>query len=108
MDEMIMKTCSKCDATLPLDKFVKNSRQKDGRGSHCKECYNKYYGHSHRQQQLSKKPIIKDAPKVENSVVKEYEKYNLDNIPPRLLIAQLRKLGYRGELELVTISKVVI
>lgn len=36
--EIIMKTCSKCGETKPLDEFVKDNRRKDGHATICKEC----------------------------------------------------------------------
>lgn len=99
---METKKCKKCGRELPIEEFVKNSKIKSGYGSHCKECHNSYY---------SKKKSgveIKDAPKVEESVLKEIHECRLEDIPARLLIHELRRRGYRGRLELVTIQEVVI
>lgn len=35
-----MKRCSKCGESLPLDAFALNRRNKDGRQSNCRSCYN--------------------------------------------------------------------
>jgi hypothetical protein len=32
------KVCTKCGVGKPLEKFGKDKRRKDGRGSHCYEC----------------------------------------------------------------------
>lgn len=98
----IMKKCSKCGEVLPIYKFYKCAKTKDGYQSHCKKCHNNYYAPK------VNKPIIKDAPNVEQSAAKECDNMGLDKIPSRLLIHELRRRGYRGELELVTIQKVVI
>lgn len=95
---METKICSKCGQEKPIDEFVKNHKVKSGRGAHCKMCHNTYYN----------RKIVKDAPKVDDNVIKECEMFNLEKISSRLLISELRRRGYRGELELVTIQKVVI
>lgn len=95
----IMKKCNKCGEVLPIDKFYKCAKTKDGYQSHCKQCHDGY---------VKAKKMIKDAPKVEQSAAKECDDMGLDKIPSRLFIHELRRRGYRGELELVTIQKVVI
>lgn len=37
------KTCTKCGRTLPLEKFNKSSKNKDGYRHFCKDCIHKYY-----------------------------------------------------------------
>ena len=37
-----MKTCSKCGAEKPLEKFIKDHRYKFGRGSWCVPCKSLY------------------------------------------------------------------
>lgn len=34
-----MKTCKRCNSTLPLERFQKDNRRDDGRGSYCKPCH---------------------------------------------------------------------
>lgn len=41
MDKVIMKTCSRCNETKPLEEFVKDNRRKDGHATICKECRRK-------------------------------------------------------------------
>lgn len=96
---METKVCRKCGIEKPIEEFVKNSKIKSGYSSHCKECH-RLYGASPKQ--------IKDAPDVEASVVEECKKLGLDKVPGRLLVKELRRRGYRGELELVTVQKIVI
>lgn len=98
----IMKKCSKCGEVLSIDKFYKCNKAKDGYQSHCKKCHGNYYA------QKVNKPIIKDAPKIEENVIKECDDMALNKVPARLLIHELRRRGYRGKLELVTIQEVVI
>lgn len=104
---MEAKVCTQCGQELPLEDFVKNSKSKDGYGSHCKKCHNKKYPY-HYKEKTNKKVEVKDAPVVPDSVKRELEEYNLLSVPPRLLIAALRYHGYRGELQKVTIETVVI
>lgn len=96
---METKVCSKCGIEKPIEDFVKNAKMKDGYANHCKECH-RLYDASLKQ--------VKDAPKVEASVVEECKKLGLDIVPSRLLVKELRRRGYRGELELVTVQKIVI
>ena len=37
-NEVLLKTCTRCGKTKPLEDFVKDNRRKDGRGSICYEC----------------------------------------------------------------------
>lgn len=100
----LLKTCAKCGQEKPLSDFNKNKKAKDGYSIYCKKCHNVYYYRNKDKM----KSIVKDAPKIEDSIAKECKEYSLNNIPSRLLISELRIRGYRGELELVTIQKVVI
>lgn len=100
----LLRTCIRCGQEKPLSDFTKNKRTKDGYTSHCKECHKKYY-YLNKEKKTS---TIKDAPKIEESIIKECKEHSLENIPSRLLISELRRRGYRGELELITIQKVVI
>jgi hypothetical protein len=36
----MLKVCKGCNESLPIDVFVKDRRNKDGRGSRCKPCVN--------------------------------------------------------------------
>lgn len=103
---METKVCTRCGQEKPLEEFNKDSRKRDGLASHCKECHNKickaYLDKKRAEKQLAF-PI-----KLEKEVVNECESLNLDKLPARVLISELRRRGYRGELELVTIQKVVI
>ena len=40
---MPTKICSKCQRELPIENFHLCNQKKDGRTTHCKECYNKYW-----------------------------------------------------------------
>ena len=51
---------------------------------------------------------MQDAPNVEPSVAKECDDMGLDKVPARLLVHELRRRGYRGKLQLVTIKELVI
>lgn len=104
---METKVCSKCGRELPIDHFWKDARAKDGLNGRCVECVSKYQNDI-RAKLKGCKPVIKDAPKVEENTLKEISENHIENIPSRLLISELRRRGYRGELELVTIQKVVI
>lgn len=47
------KKCSKCREVKPLGEFHKNKSKKDGRGTECKRCSNKYskkYGQEHQEE----------------------------------------------------------
>jgi hypothetical protein len=96
------KVCKKCGRELPLDRFHTDSRMRDGHKNHCKDCLADY-----AKSRKGKKEIA-FAPKVSESVTKELEQNHLETIPSRLLIHELRRRGYRGKLELVTIQEVVI
>lgn len=98
---METKVCKKCGQELPVSEFYTDASSKDGYRTKCKACYKEY-------QKRSRMKHIKDAPKVEPDVVKECKENNLENVPARLLISELRRRGYRGKLELVTIQEVVI
>lgn len=98
---METKVCKECGKELPLSQFYTDKSSKDGYRARCKACYKE-------NQKRSRMKHIKDAPKVESDVVKECKENNLDDVPARLLISELRRRGYRGKLELVTVQEVVI
>ena len=101
---METKVCTHCKQEKPLEEFVVDNRRKDKRGAHCKECHNKLYPFGY----VRKKAKIEFQPKVDEQTEQELNAHQLKDIPSRLLIHELRSRGYRGELELVTIQKVVI
>jgi hypothetical protein len=105
---METKVCKKCGQELPLSNFVKDKRMQGGYKNTCKSCFNKHQREYMAKVKQENKPQIKDAPAIEPSIEKELNENNLALIPSRLLISELRRRGYRGELELVTIQKVVI
>lgn len=109
-----MKKCTVCGEVKPLDQFTRDRHAKGGYAARCKKCHNAYCKDSYQKRKakngngfVSSKEV-KDPIKLDDRTIKELQEYNLDAIPPRLLVAQLRKLGFRGQLELVTIQKVVI
>lgn len=101
---METKVCTRCGQEKPLADFIKNNKTKDGRGSQCKACHNIVC-----KEYLSKKKAkLKYPVNIDSETVKQCEENNLTNIPARLLISELRRRGYRGKLELVTVQEVVI
>ena len=46
----LVKTCTRCRRTLPLDRFSKNDTYKDGFKTICKDCVNDYGRHYYRHQ----------------------------------------------------------
>ena len=104
---METKVCNKCGRELPIEQFFKDPKRIDGRKSQCKDCINECQ-RERRHRMKEEKPIIKDAPKVADETLKEITDNHIEKIPSRLLISELRRRGYRGELELVTVKKVVI
>lgn len=105
---METKICRKCGNELPIENFAKDKAMRDGHKSSCKACENAYQKELRAKRRESGAPMVKDAPKLGDGIIREIEALGLDKIPPRLLIATLRMHGYRGELELVTIQKVRI
>ena len=100
----IMKKCRKCGEVKPISMFHKQAKAKDGYMAHCKSCHAKYTIRAKE----NNTPKIVNTPKVEDSVMRECQSYNLEKVPSKLLIAELRRRGYRGELELVIVQKVKI
>jgi len=102
--EVATKKCKVCGRELPLTEFHKDKLMKDGHKKKCKDCTNTYQ----RKRKLISDIQVKDAPKVEQSIVKECDDMGLDKVPARLLVHELRRRGYRGKLQLVTIKELVI
>ena len=100
------KICPRCNQEKPITDFVNDARRKSGYGTYCKSCHSAICKES-RARKLAKAEI-KYPVKVNAETVKECKESNLEKVPSRLLISELRRRGYRGELELVTIQKVVI
>lgn len=92
---METKKCSKCGQEKSLSEFYLDKRTGKYR-SWCKDCFRNRTGK------------VKDIPKLEDKVIKECDENNLGKVPARLLVSELRRRGYRGKLELVTIQEVVI
>ena len=100
------KISPRCNQEKPITDFVKAARNESGYGTYCKPCHNAVCKES-RARKLAKAEL-KYPVKVDAETVKECKESNLEKVSSRLLISELRRRGYRGELELVTIQKVVI
>lgn len=92
---------------MPISQFVRNKSKKDGYGSYCLEC-NREKSYAAAKRMLSVESEVVAAPKLDDKTIKELERYGLSDIPARILILEMRRRGYRGELELHIIQKVVI
>ena len=102
--EVVTKKCRVCGRELPIERFSTDRAMKDGHKNICKDCSNAYQ----KERNKIRKGKVQDAPKVEPSIAKECDDMALNKVPARLLIHELRRRGYRGKLELVTIQEVVI
>lgn len=100
------KICRSCGKELPISRFVRNKSRKDGYGSYCLECNREKSYNS--QGRRTAESVVVDRPKLDDKTIKEVERYGLSDIPGRILVLEMRRRGYRGELELHTIQKVVI
>ena len=83
---METKVCTKYGRELPLDKFSKRSRGKDGLSPCCKDCANKYM----REWYVAKKNATTEEV-VTPEPVKERV---LSDYTPRELMAELKRKGY--------------
>lgn len=92
--EVVTKKCRVCGKELPIERFSIDRKAKDGHRNICKDCHNIYQ----KEQRLIREGKVLNAPNVEPSVAKECDDMGLDKIPARLLIHELRRRGYRGEL----------
>lgn len=102
--EVVTKKCRVCGKELPIERFSIDRMMKDGHKNICKDCNSAYQ----KERNKIRKSKVQDAPKVEQSIVKECDDMGLDKVPARLLVHELRRRGYRGKLQLVTIKELVI
>lgn len=102
--EVVTKKYKVCGRELPIERFPKDRLIKDGHKNTCKDCYNAYQ----KERNKMRKGKVQDAPNVEPSIAKECDDMGLDKVPARLLVHELRRRGYRGKLQLVTIKELVI
>ena len=130
---METKKCARCGQEKPVSEFRKC---RNGLQSNCKDCQRDYLReyrskkNGNTQPTLqpvkaeSKPPVVNEsllmppaaepqayvkfAPKLAEAGLRELEQWGLDKIPGRLLLLAMRHRGYRGEVELVTVQKVVI
>ena len=103
---METRVCTKCGRELPLERFGRHTKSRGNYKHICKDCCAEYQREyiKRKKQEVA----IKDAPNVSDETLKEITDKHIETIPSRLLISELRRRGYRGQLELVTIQKVVI
>jgi len=64
-----MKTCTKCSAEKPLDKFYKSKTGPQGRSSECKECTNKRM----KENYCPKKALAKSLKSKYNISLEQYD-----------------------------------
>ena len=84
-EEQIVKTCKRCGRVLPLEKFGRSARSKDGRLDTCHEC---------RSAAVKRgfKPKPHQAPSTANMGLMVYEATD------ERLIEELKSRGYKGSL----------
>ena len=92
-----VKVCRKCGRELPVEKFSKNARSKDGLQDTCKDCVSIYWKEKYRarkavssavtEKRLDQTPEIKPA--VKGKTLADYT--------PRELMEELYRRGYEGE-----------
>ena len=51
----VMKTCTKCGRTLPLDAFQRRRKSKDGLKSQCKDCVKERNAENYRRMKAEKR-----------------------------------------------------
>lgn len=130
---METKRCARCRQEKPISEFHK---LKNGYQCYCKKCQAERLREDrakkkaklqpvlHLEKEEPKAPVVNEsllmppdtepqayvkfAPKLAEAELRELEKWGLDKVPGRLLLLAMRHRGYRGEVELVTIQKVVI
>lgn len=76
MSEIVMKTCSRCGETKPLEEFVKDNRRKDGHATICKECRRKK--DRERYQQLKEDEAFMEKHREHGRKYKERHKDKVD------------------------------
>jgi hypothetical protein len=81
---MESRKCSKCGQEKPIADFYVSKRNSDGLDFYCKECRN----------ETTKAHRLRLKEKANKNV-------EIENVPATILIEELRRRGYRGELELI-------
>ncbi len=78
-----MKKCNKCLLLLPLDRFGKESRAKNGYKPRCKKCINEYYNSLYKKSELIKRNKSNTAKKYyeenKEEIIKKRSLYYLGN-----------------------------
>lgn len=83
------KVCAKCGIELPVDKFYKHLRTKDGLQPYCKTCHNAVTTENAKKRR--EKQVVP-------SPTSEGKYPELKGFAPRILIEELRSRGYKGTL----------
>lgn len=70
-----MKTCSRCEATLPVTEFFKNCRARDGLQPRCKKCHYVYAkrwddAHRERRKEIWRRSYVKRRVKHRETTLK--------------------------------------
>ena len=129
---METKRCARCGEVKPTSEF---NRLKNGFQCYCKKCQTEKLREDRAKKKSERQALqpvkaepklpavnesmlmpsttepqayVKFAPKLAEAELRELEQWGLDKVPGRLLLLAMRHRGYRGEVELVTIQKVVI
>ena len=63
-----MKTCSRCNKSLPLQSFWKQQRSKDGLNPACSSCLKDKQKHSYRDNSIRREQVRNQAKKYQNKV----------------------------------------
>ena len=70
------KVCPICEQDLPLDRFAKNNRRPDGRGTYCKPCAReKYHVPARERKRQVERPTDGEQQCVKCGVVQAYSEY---------------------------------
>jgi hypothetical protein len=87
-----MKTCTKCEKKLSLDKFYKHKSYKDGHYSRCKDCYNEYQRSDKTKIKNNIRNIVTGYHHKRSSYFKDYhfkKKYGISTIEyNQMLVSQ--------------------
>jgi hypothetical protein len=78
------KKCSKCGQEKPITDFYVSRTKIDGLDCYCKKCRN----------EITKEYRSRLVEKANKNV-------EIENVPATILIEELRRRGYRGELEFI-------